>query len=161
MIKVTLGFQCQYANIFGPVRAIKAPQFLYVQLGNPRSARVKLLGVPALSSLGAGASRPSSQRASRVKSKHHHNLIVSTRSMSDSAQPSEAVIAKKLCEVVISLYKAGNIDDLTVKRVRTRAEEQLGLLTGFLKSTDWKQRSRDIIVEAVVRLLLRFIVKYI
>lgn len=79
--------------------------------------------------------------------------------MSGSEQPSEAVVAEKLCEVVISLYKAGNIDELTVKRVRTRAEEQLGLSAGFLKSIDWKQKSRDIIVEAVVRLLLSFAVE--
>ncbi|KAF9696746.1 hypothetical protein EKO04_005361 [Ascochyta lentis] len=69
--------------------------------------------------------------------------------MSDSEQPSEAAIAKKLQDVVISLHKAGNTDDLTVKRVRTRAEEQLGLPAGFLKAADWKQKSQDAIMEAV------------
>ncbi|KZM21897.1 uncharacterized protein EKO05_0000398 [Ascochyta rabiei] len=69
--------------------------------------------------------------------------------MSDSEQRSEAAIAKKLQDVVISLHKAGNTDDLTVKRVRTRAEEQLGLPAGFLKAADWKQKSQDAIMEAV------------
>ncbi|KAF1931969.1 uncharacterized protein M421DRAFT_417696 [Didymella exigua CBS 183.55] len=69
--------------------------------------------------------------------------------MSDSEQPSDAVILKKLQDVVISLYKAGNTDDLTVKRVRTRAEQALGLPDGLLKGADWKQKSQRAIMEAV------------
>lgn len=70
--------------------------------------------------------------------------------MSDSAIPTDAAIIKQLRDVVISLHKAGNTDDLTVKRVRTRAEQQLDLSAGFLKSSEWKQKSQDVIVEAVV-----------
>ncbi|KAF1361784.1 hypothetical protein EJ07DRAFT_164274 [Lizonia empirigonia] len=69
--------------------------------------------------------------------------------MSDSGQPSEAAITQKLQDVVISLHKAGNTDDLTVKRVRARAEEQLGLPAGLLKGADWKQKSQDAIMAAV------------
>lgn len=75
---------------------------------------------------------------------------IATRNMSDSQVPSDAAIIKQLHDVVISLHKAGNTDDLTVKRVRTRAEEKLGLDAGFLKSSDWKQKSQDAIMEAVV-----------
>lgn len=70
--------------------------------------------------------------------------------MSDSEQPSDTAIVKKLQDVVISLHRAGNTDDLTVKRVRTRAEEALGLPAGLLKGADWKQKSQDAIMEAVV-----------
>ena len=70
--------------------------------------------------------------------------------MSDSEQPSDAAILQKLQDVVISLHKAGNTDDLTVKRVRTRAEQALGLPDGLLKGADWKQKSQDAIVQAVV-----------
>lgn len=70
--------------------------------------------------------------------------------MSDPDQPSEAAITRKLEDVVISLHKAGNTDDLTVKRVRARAEEQLGLPAGLLKGADWKQKSQDAIMAAVV-----------
>lgn len=70
--------------------------------------------------------------------------------MSDSEQPSDAAILKKLQEVVISLHKAGNTDDLTVKRVRTRAEQALSLPDGLLKGADWKQKSQDAIMKAVV-----------
>ncbi|KAF2631463.1 hypothetical protein BU25DRAFT_454910 [Macroventuria anomochaeta] len=69
--------------------------------------------------------------------------------MSDTEQPSEAAILKKLQDVVVSLHKSGNTNDLTVKRVRTRAEESLGLPAGLLKGADWKQRSQDAIMEAV------------
>ncbi|KAF3033043.1 hypothetical protein E8E12_004592 [Didymella heteroderae] len=69
--------------------------------------------------------------------------------MSDSEQPSDAAILQKLQDVVISLHKAGNTDDLTVKRVRTRAEQALGLPDGLLKGADWKQKSQDAIVQAV------------
>lgn len=76
--------------------------------------------------------------------------------MSDSDQPSEATVRKQLQDIVISLHKAGNTDDLTVKRVRTRAEEALGLEAGFFNSPDWKQKSKDTIVEAVVCSCLKF-----
>ena len=74
-----------------------------------------------------------------------------SRAMSDSDQPSEATVRKQLQDIVISLHKAGNTDDLTVNRVRTRAEEALGLEAGFFNSSsDWKQKSKDTIKEAVV-----------
>jgi hypothetical protein len=67
--------------------------------------------------------------------------------------PSEAAISQKLREIVIALHKTGNADDLTVKRVRTRAETELSLPAGFLKTNaEWKQKSQSAIVEAVVRL---------
>ncbi|KAF2688050.1 hypothetical protein K458DRAFT_294214 [Lentithecium fluviatile CBS 122367] len=64
---------------------------------------------------------------------------------------SEASISRALRDVVIAIYKAGNEDDLTVKRVRIRTEKELGLPEGFLKSGDWKQKSDDLIREAVDR----------
>ena len=73
--------------------------------------------------------------------------------MSDSETvdiPTEATISRALRDVVISIHKSGNTDDLTVKRVRARAEQQLGLPGGFLKSEDWKQKSQSLIHDAVV-----------
>lgn len=78
--------------------------------------------------------------------------------MSDSDTgnlPSEATISRALRDTVIAIHKSGNTDDLTVKRVRTRAEEQLGLPAGFLKTdTSWKRKSHNLIHEAVVRVVL-------
>ncbi|KAI8938657.1 hypothetical protein NX059_004527 [Plenodomus lindquistii] len=72
--------------------------------------------------------------------------------MSDSegGLPSAAVISDKLRHVVIAIHKSGNTDDLTVKRVRARAEKELGLDEGFLKTdSTWKAKSQAEIVDAV------------
>lgn len=67
-------------------------------------------------------------------------------------RPSNAAISRTLRQVVIATHKSGKDEDLTVKRVRAKAEEQLGLSPGFLKtSPEWKQKSQDTILEAVVR----------
>jgi hypothetical protein len=73
--------------------------------------------------------------------------------MSGTEQPSDAAILQKLQDIVISLHEAGNDDELTVKRVRTRAEEALDLPDGLLKGADWKQKSQAAIVAAVVSTL--------
>lgn len=72
--------------------------------------------------------------------------------MSDSEvdTPSAATISRAFRDVVVGIYEAGNTDDLTVKRVRTKAEEKLGLPGGFFKQDEWKQKSNDMIHEAVV-----------
>ncbi|KAH8726490.1 hypothetical protein GQ44DRAFT_825820 [Phaeosphaeriaceae sp. PMI808] len=64
--------------------------------------------------------------------------------------PSESTISQKLRDVVIAIHKAGNPDDLTLKRVRARAEKELNLSNGFLKShPEWKQKSEKTIGDAV------------
>jgi len=76
------------------------------------------------------------------------------RNMSGSEAdiPSEATLSLALRDVVVDIYKSGNTDDLTVKRVRARAEAKLGLPDGFFKHEDWKQKSQELIHEAVVRI---------
>jgi hypothetical protein len=82
--------------------------------------------------------------------------LIITRIMSDSEtadRPSDSIIARTLREVVIATHKSGKDEDLTVKRVRAKAEEQLGLSAGYLKTNqNWKQKSQDAILEAVVSL---------
>lgn len=73
--------------------------------------------------------------------------------MSDSEDnlPSDAAISTKLREVVIAIHKSGNEGDLTVKRVRARAEEELGLPADFFKTSSvWKEKSQNQIKHAVV-----------
>ncbi|KAF2808079.1 uncharacterized protein BDZ99DRAFT_447243 [Mytilinidion resinicola] len=69
--------------------------------------------------------------------------------MSDSdagpAQVSAAKIEKALRDAVIDIWKSGNTYDLTVKRVRTVAEQELDLPKEFLKGADWKTKSHQII----------------
>lgn len=66
--------------------------------------------------------------------------------------PSDKVLEQGLRDEVAAIFKSGNMDDLTVKRVRLAVEKKLGLEEGFFKSTDdWKSRSDQIIKDEVVR----------
>lgn len=78
--------------------------------------------------------------------------------MSDSegGAPSEATISQKLRDVVLAIHKTGKDDELTLKRVRARAEKELSLGDGFLKTdSKWKEQSKTIIGDAVVSLCTR------
>ncbi|KAF2493767.1 hypothetical protein BU16DRAFT_527967 [Lophium mytilinum] len=63
----------------------------------------------------------------------------------DQDAPTDATIEKVLRESVVEIWKSGNTDDLTVKRVRTVTEEKLELPSGFLKDALWKTKSHTII----------------
>jgi hypothetical protein len=67
--------------------------------------------------------------------------------------PSDKVLEKGLRDQVAAIFKSGNMEELTVKRVRLAAEATLGLTEGYFKSTgDWKARSEAIIKSEVVSL---------
>ncbi|CAI7590448.1 unnamed protein product [Penicillium palitans] len=64
--------------------------------------------------------------------------------------PSDQVLEKGLRDQVAAIFKSGNMEELTVKRVRLATEDTLGLTAGYFKSTgDWKARSEDIIKDEV------------
>jgi hypothetical protein len=68
--------------------------------------------------------------------------------------PSEAIISQKLRDVVLAIHKSGKDEDLTVKRVRARAEKELSLPDGFLKTdSKWSKQSKSVIGDAVVSTL--------
>jgi hypothetical protein len=70
--------------------------------------------------------------------------------------PSDQVLEKGLRDEVAGIFKSGNMEELTVKRVRLAVENKLGLTTGYLKSTDdWKVRSDEIIKQEVVSIDLK------
>lgn len=77
--------------------------------------------------------------------------------MSDSSSisnspPSDAALEEALRSVVRTIYKNGNLEDLTVKRVRSSAENDLDLQKDFFKDhPSWKDRSKSIIQAEVVR----------
>ena len=65
--------------------------------------------------------------------------------------PSDKALEKSLRDQVAAIFKSGNLEELTVKRVRLAAEHKLGLTAGYFKTTgDWKARSEDIIKDEVV-----------
>ncbi len=62
-----------------------------------------------------------------------------------------AELEKALRHTVRQIYKVGNVEDLTIKRVRKAVEEQLDLRDGFFKAHgNWNQRSKDVIQSEVV-----------
>ncbi|KAJ5909760.1 Transcriptional regulator [Penicillium tannophilum] len=63
-----------------------------------------------------------------------------------STAPSDKQLEKGLRDEVAGIFKSGNMEELTVKRVRLATEKQLGLAEGYFKTTgDWKARSEQII----------------
>ena len=70
---------------------------------------------------------------------------------SDAGRPSEATISSTLRDTVIAIHKTGKAEELTLKRVRARVEQELGLDAGFFKqNAHWKEKSDAIITDAVV-----------
>lgn len=75
---------------------------------------------------------------------------MSESSFSDE-EPSRATLEQALRDVVQQVYKTGNLEELTVKRVRIAAEKFLNLKDGFYKSEPtWNQESKRIIRSEVV-----------
>ena len=69
-----------------------------------------------------------------------------------SASPSQSTLEQALRLAVQRVYKLGNLEELTVKRVRSAAEKDLDLEDGFFKSDEtWKERSKNVIQSEVVR----------
>lgn len=69
-----------------------------------------------------------------------------------SAAPSHAALAQALRDTVQQVFQSGNLDELTVKRVRMAAEKKLDLEDGFYKNDSlWKEESKRIIQSEVVR----------
>ncbi|EGE00580.1 hypothetical protein TESG_07883 [Trichophyton tonsurans CBS 112818] len=69
---------------------------------------------------------------------------------SSSGLLSAEAIEQGLRATVAKIYKSGNLDELTVKRVRLATEKNLGLEQGVLKAhAEWKQRSEEIIKDEV------------
>ncbi|KAL8820773.1 MAG: hypothetical protein Q9191_007449 [Dirinaria sp. TL-2023a] len=75
---------------------------------------------------------------------------MSDASSPSASQPTHAELEQALKNVVHSIYKSGDLGNLTVKRVRKAAEESLDLEGGFFKNDEtWKDKSKDIILSEV------------
>lgn len=76
--------------------------------------------------------------------------------MSDSSLSSvtlsQSALEQALRNAVQRVYKLGNLEELTVKRIRTAAEQDLDLEEDFFKTdSTWKGKSKKIIESEVVR----------
>lgn len=69
-----------------------------------------------------------------------------------SATPSHATLEQALRDTVQQVFQSGNLDELTIRRVRTATEKRLDLEDGFYKNDPmWKEESKTIIESEVVR----------
>ena len=76
---------------------------------------------------------------------------MSSSSLSDGA-PSEEGLEHALRNAVREVYLSGDLDNLTVKRIRKSVEADLDLQDDFFKTDPaWKERSKDVIQSEVVR----------
>ncbi|CAG7918465.1 unnamed protein product [Penicillium olsonii] len=67
-----------------------------------------------------------------------------------ASSPFDQALEKGLRDEVNAIFKSGNIEELTVKRVRLAVENKLGLTAGYFKTTgEWKTRSEEIIKNEV------------
>lgn len=65
------------------------------------------------------------------------------------ADLDEATLTKTIEDIVVLLYQKAQYEDLTVKRVRARAEKQLDLPQNYLKTNpQWKPKSEKLIKNA-------------
>ena len=75
---------------------------------------------------------------------------MSDSSISDDA-PSRLILQEALRNAVRAVYRSGDLDNLTVKRIRKSVEVELDLQDDFFKSDSaWKEESKDIIQSEVV-----------
>ena len=65
--------------------------------------------------------------------------------------PSDAKLERALRDAVRDVYKNGDLENLTVKRIRKAVQEKLALEEDFFKSNDrWKEESKSVIQSEVV-----------
>lgn len=76
---------------------------------------------------------------------------MSDSSLSGIDAPTDATLEQALRNAVQKVYKAGNTDDLTVRRIRKAVEEDLELQGGFFKNDPvWNTKSKNVIQSEVV-----------
>ena len=65
--------------------------------------------------------------------------------------PSDRALTEAIREAVQNVFAAGDMENLTVKRVRMAVEEKLDLKEDFFKRDEnWSQRSKALIEEESV-----------
>lgn len=68
-----------------------------------------------------------------------------------SSTPEDSDLENALRAKVQQIFRLGNLDELTVKRVRRAVETELGLEVDHFKDGVWRGRSKSIIESEVVR----------
>ena len=73
-------------------------------------------------------------------------------SLPSDAASLDAQLERALRDAVLEVYKNGELENLTVKRIRRSVEEKLELEEDFFKYDErWKDKSKAVIQSEVVR----------
>ena len=76
---------------------------------------------------------------------------MSDPSLSGDGAPTDATLEQALRSAVQKVYKLGNTEDLTVRRIRKAVEEDLDLQASFFKNNPvWNTKSKSVIQSEVV-----------
>lgn len=67
-----------------------------------------------------------------------------------SSPPEDSDLENALRVKVQQIFRIGNLDELTVKRVRRAVEKELGLELDHFKNYSWREKSKSIIESEVV-----------
>lgn len=67
-----------------------------------------------------------------------------------SSPPKDSDLENALRAKVRQIFRLGNLDELTVKRVRRAVETELGLELDHFKDDAWREKSKSIIESEVV-----------
>lgn len=67
-----------------------------------------------------------------------------------SSPPEDSDLENALRVKVQQIFRLGNLDELTVKRVRRAVETELGLELDHFKDQAWREKSKSIIESEVV-----------
>ena len=79
--------------------------------------------------------------------------MMSDSSLSGVDAPADATLEQALRNAVQKVYKMGNTDDLTVRRIRKSVEGDLDLQDDFFKNDpNWNTKSKSVIQSEVVRI---------
>lgn len=73
-------------------------------------------------------------------------------SPASKTRPADATLEQTLRYAVQNVYKSGNLENLTVRRIRKSVEDDLNLEEDFFKTDDtWTSKSKLVIQAEVVR----------
>ena len=76
---------------------------------------------------------------------------MSDSSLSGGGAPTDTTLEQALRNAVQKVYKMGNMEDLTVRRIRKAVEEDLDLQDAFFKDDPiWNTKSKSVIQSEVV-----------
>ncbi len=98
-----------------------------------------------------------SARGIAVAEQERIRAIPMSLSPASKTRPNDATLEQTLRDAVQNVYKSGNLENLTVRRIRKSVEDDLNLEEDFFKTDDtWTSKSKLVIQAEVVRVDYRW-----